>query len=92
MVLYTKRTVQSLEEHQIKDVSVDFWSAIFPVRKVRSKPVQGCTTNAKVVFEVVSKTAERSKSKRIEILLSSREVRGSLSMRRRTVSVLCPDR
>ena len=28
---------------------------MFPVRKVGSKPVQGCTTNAKVVFEAREK-------------------------------------
>ena len=28
---------------------------MFPVRQVRSKPVQGCTMNAKVVFEAREK-------------------------------------
>ena len=28
---------------------------LFPVRQVRSKPVQGCTMNAKVVFEAREK-------------------------------------
>ena len=74
---------------------------MFPVRKVGSKPFQGCTTNAKVVFEderedfhglLCQKLQKDPKSKRIEILLSSREVRRSLCMQKRTDSVLYLDR
>ena len=34
---------------------VDYEDVLFPIRKVSSKPIQGCTTNAKVTFEAREK-------------------------------------
>ena len=78
------------------------WSyVLFPVRKVRSKPVWDCTTNTKShvwgkregFHSYVSRAAEKPESKKMEILLLSRELIRSWSMpqqRTQTVSVLCP--
>jgi len=53
--LTVRGPAKRLEEHRNPGtfllILVVYEDILFPVRKARSKPVQGCTTNAKVVFE-----------------------------------------